>query len=156
MQLGDHRLQHVQLNSGIAARELVDDGGQKTGRDAFGAADVELASLRVGEELEFLDALFDLVEDRYAAPNERLAIGRRFNAVPAAVEQAKPERLLHIGDRFRDGRLRNRELGRCSGHAAVLHDSEQDVEVAQLEAASDPVDPMHEQSPYQDGYVIFI
>jgi hypothetical protein len=38
----------------------------------------------------------------------------------------------------------------------VLHDSKQDVEVAQLEAASDPVGPMHGESPYQDGYVTLI
>jgi hypothetical protein len=46
------------------------------------------------------------------------------------IKEADPERLLELGDNFRNGGLRHAELGGRLGRAATLHDCEKDFEVA--------------------------
>src|SRR5438067_305181 len=45
--------------------------------------------------------------------------------------------MLHIGNRFRYRGLRDRQIFCGFGHAPSLHDGEQNVQIAQLQSASD-------------------
>jgi len=155
MQGADHRLRHVEVNAGMLAREALDDGRQQSGRNAFGAADAQLARGRVGHKSKLLDAMLELVENGQAAPGKGATIGRRFDTAAAAVEQTKPQRVLHVRDRLRYRRLRDRKLGRRLGHAPLLHHGEKNMQVPQLETASDTIDPLHGAS-YQNGYANLI
>ena len=100
IQRADNSLGNVKVNPGIFAREPFDDSRQQAGRDAFCAADAQFSCGRVSEKFELCHALFELVKNHQAALDERLAIGRWFNAVTTAVQQTKPHRVLHIGNRF--------------------------------------------------------
>src|SRR5262245_62996910 len=78
-----------------------------------------------------------------AAMDEGAAIGGRLDALRCAVEETHAERMLEVGDGLRDDRLRDGKPLRRLGHAPRLGDSEKDVQVAQLDASTDPVAPRH-------------
>src|SRR5262249_9277845 len=77
-----------------------------------------LTRRRIGEELDVLHALAQLVEHGDASPDDGLAVLRRRDAPGAAFEQPHAERMLEIGDRARDRRLRGAESLRRLSHAA--------------------------------------
>src|SRR5690606_23430639 len=60
--------------------------------------------------------------------------GRRAEA--AALQQPHPQLLLELGDRVRDRRLRQAQLERRLGEAAVLDDREQRAQALELHAGS--------------------
>jgi hypothetical protein len=63
-----------------------------------------------------------------------------------AIKQPDAEDLLKIGDNFRNDRLRNGELFCCLGNAAGLDNCQKDMQVAQLDASTDAVGPIHDHS----------
>ena len=78
-----------------------------------------------------------------AATEQSLAVLRRLDALPVALEKTYAERVLQIRDRSR-----NRRLGRVQApcrlpHAAELHGGHENVQVVQLHAASDPITDLH-------------
>ena len=75
------------------------------GRKGVRASDPELSRGRVGEKADLVDTLVQLVEDGNAAFGEGAAILSRLNTVRAAIEQANAERVLHVGNRLRNGGL---------------------------------------------------
>jgi hypothetical protein len=128
-------------------------GREETGRYILGTADPQLSNRRIGEGLEFLQALRQLVENGQSAPYEGTAVGSRFDAIPAAIEEAKPQFVLHFGDRPRNCRLRNRKFSRGFRHAAPRRHDKQDMQVAELETAPSQLDGLH-LGAYQNGYGI--
>src|SRR5688572_10042705 len=131
------------MDQRIFAREPVDNGREQAGGNALGAANAQFPTGRIGEKLKLLHAVLEFVENRNAAIDQHAAIRRWLDAVAAAVEQAMPHRVLHIGNRFRYRGLRNCKLGSGLGHAAALHHAEQNMQIAKLEAASDAIGPLH-------------
>ncbi len=122
----------------------VHDGRQEAGRQGRGGPDSHLACVRVGEEFNVFDALSQLVKGG-VAPVEYSAAGfGQFDPAPRPFEKLYAQGVLKITDRARDHRVRHGKLVRRPGHAAVLSDGKQDVEVAQLDTASDPVIPAHD------------
>src|SRR4051794_31978224 len=100
MQRAHDGLRDVESNPWLLEQEAPDDSRQKGGRDAFGATYTQFSDARVGEKCEFLDALFELVENSPAADDKGAAVGRRLYAPATTVEQAKTEHMLHIRYRF--------------------------------------------------------
>src|SRR5262245_7009584 len=74
-------------------------------------------------------------------------MGRRLDALPPPIDQADTERMLHLGNRLRYGRLRHIELARRLCHAAPAHDGIEQAKVAQLETVGNTVNEVHEGQP---------
>jgi hypothetical protein len=100
--------------------------------DRLRAADTQFARRRIGEKFDVPDPLPELVEHGEAAPDDRLAVLRRLDAPGAALEQPHAERMLEIGDRARDCRLRGAETLRRLRHAAGLDHRHEHAHVVQL------------------------
>ena len=74
---------------------------------------------------------------------KRAAVDGRLDASPGTVEKSHTKRLLQAGNgRGHDG-LRDGEMVGRLRHAAPLHHREQHMQVAEFEAASDPILPTH-------------
>src|SRR5262245_9291770 len=124
-------------------RKTVDDRGQQPARDRLGSSDPYLAGRRIGEVLDALAALSYFLECAQASPQQCTAIGRGLDAFGSAIEKPYPDRALHVGDRLRYRRLRDREPLGGLAHAAELGDRQQDVKVVQFEPAADAIVPFH-------------
>ena len=103
-----------------------------------------LPHCRIGERRDFVHALAQFVEHGDAAPDECPAIGRRLDALPAPVEEPHTEGLFQVSDRLGHCRLRHVEGRGGLAHAAGLNDGQQNIDVAQFEAAADPVVPLRD------------
>src|SRR5262249_26377 len=77
---------------------------------------------RIGQRFELAHSLPKLVQDGGAAPEQSTAMRRGLDALPAAVEQPDAKRVLELGHRLRDGRLREVELCRGARHASLADD----------------------------------
>jgi hypothetical protein len=73
------------------------------------------------------------------------------DAIAVAVEKAEPQLLLHLRDRSRHCRLRNRKFSSGFRHAAPQCYDKQDMQITQFEAAPGSLDRLHVRS-YQNGY----
>ena len=72
---GRHRqIVDLEDDARIEAAEFEDDLREDGRRQRFDAGDVHLADGRIGEVLDVIGALLDLVEDHRAAPQQGLAI----------------------------------------------------------------------------------
>ena len=114
------------------------------------ASDPHFPSSRVGEKLDVLHALAQLIEDGGPAIEQRATVLGRLDPLAVAVEQAHAERMLQFRDRSAKW-----WAGWCSGvrrlpHAAGLHDGHQDVQVLQLHPASDAIAQLHPGTPLQN------
>jgi hypothetical protein len=89
----------------IILRELRDDSGHKTGGARLGAADTDLATRRVDEILDLLDALDQLIENRNPAIKKRASKDGGLHPLRIAVEQPHPQRRLQRCNGFGNGRL---------------------------------------------------
>ena len=115
----------------------------KLARERGGTGDAYFARRRIGKELDVLDALPQFVECRKTATDEGAPVSRRFDSLRAAVEQRNANCMLKLGNRLRHDRHRDGKLAGRLGHAAGLHDGLEYVEIPQLDAAADPVCPLH-------------
>ena len=125
----------------MVLRETLEDRHEEPRRDRLRAADPQLAGAGIGDVLDVPDALPQLVEGGPAAPQQGFAIGSGNDTLRAAIEQPHAERMLQGGDRFRDRRSRDAELGAGPRHAAVLDHGEEDEQVAQPQSAADLLFP---------------
>src|SRR6266542_4339052 len=90
-----------------------------------------------------LDAMPQLFESNNAAMHERAPVGRGLDPLRDAIEQRDADHVLEICNGFRDDLHRNSKLiGRLS-HAACLRHGLEYVQVPQLDAAANPVCPLH-------------
>src|SRR6185312_11348051 len=115
------------------------------GHERLGAADSDFSGGGIGEEFDISYSLPQLVEHYVPAFQQSTRINRRLDAARAAVQQADAERVFEPGDRFRDGGLRHAEMRGRLGHASPLHDSEKNMEVAQLETPADSALPVQDR-----------
>jgi hypothetical protein len=134
--------QDAQLDLGVAQGKALDHRRQDPGRHRFRASDPDFAKFRIGQALDILDARAQFVERDLAAPHQRGAIDRELDAARSAIEHGRVERVLERGDRLGDRGLRHAEARAGLGHAAVLHDRKQDVQVPQPDAPADPAVPI--------------
>src|ERR1043165_5505861 len=101
--------------------ELLKDVGHNRARNAQWTSDPHLSGTRIGQQLNFIDALLELVEDDERSSAQGLTVSCRFDALRAPIEQFDPDHLLQMREDFRHRWRRNAELARGHGHAAVLH-----------------------------------
>ncbi len=144
--LGAWRVPHLHeldLDTGIAAGEPIDDDGNEAPGQKMGASDPDLPRRGIGEKLDGLQALPEVIEDGHAAIEQRAAAFGRFHALAVAIEQAYPHSTLQFRDRFGNGRLGRVEQGGSLVHAAGLDDSHQDMQVVQPHAVSDAITDLH-------------
>src|SRR5258706_16296620 len=118
-------------------RQAIDHRGNKALGKNDGATKPHLAYRWIGEMLDLPDGLTQLIKGDSAAIEKSPRVDRWLDPVWRAIEQPRAERLLHVGDRFRNGRLRDRQPRRCLSHAAALSDGQQHVQIAQLEVTPD-------------------
>src|SRR5262245_62850669 len=81
----------------------------------------------------------------------RPGLAAAVDAFGSAIEKPYPDRVLHVGDRLRYRRLRDREPLGGLAHAAELGDRQQDVKVVQFEPAADAIVPFHCDPPESCG-----
>src|SRR5690349_10172241 len=120
--------------------EQVRDDGEG---DCQWACNPDFPRSRISQVLDILDALFQFIKSSHAPFEQCVAIHRWFDPMGRSIEKPHAERVLKIGDDLRNRRLRNAELYRRFGHAALLNDHVEHVEVAQAETPADlalPVD----------------
>src|SRR5262249_8756864 len=132
----------------MSPRQTFDGGGYEAGRDRFGASDVQLARRRVGKEVDLVDALIDLIEDREAAPEQGASIKRRLCATLAAIQKLHPERLFQVGDCLGNDWLGDRKALGGLPHGAALGNSRQDFQLPQLESVLDLSRTRHVATSY--------
>src|SRR5262249_48826764 len=144
----------VKRDAPVTPREPIDDGRDEACSERIGAADPRLAGRRVAEILNILDALPELFEGDDAAVHERAPIGRGLDPLRKAIEQRDADRVLEVRNCLRDDLHRNSELMGRLAHAACLRHGLEHVQVPQLDAASDPVCPLHVRplSQMDEGY----
>ncbi len=116
------------------------------------ASNTRFPRRRVGEKLDVLHALAQLVENSYSAIEQRATILGRLDTLALAVEQAHAERVLQVGNRFRNVGLGGVQLLRRLPHAAGLHDCHKDVHVLQPDPSADAVTHLHDFIPYGNTY----
>src|SRR4051812_11314853 len=122
----------------IAAAKLAEDGGEQTRDNRFVPPDPNFPRRRVGEEIDSFDALTKIVENGYAAVQQRAAIFRRLDALRTAVEQAHAEGVLEVCDGPGNCRLGCVQLSCRHAHTAGLNHGHQYMQIVELEAASNP------------------
>src|SRR5262245_11119346 len=96
-----------------------------------------MAHCGIGQELDLVHSLTQLIEYRQAPAHEHAAVEGWLDATRAAVQQPNPERVFEIGNCLGDGRLGHRETLCGLSHAPQLHDREQHVQVTHPDAATD-------------------
>jgi hypothetical protein len=138
---------HAEIHSRVLAREVSDRLRNDRAGDDLRCANPQLPGGRIGEKSDILDALTQLVEHRDAALYKRPAIGGGLDPLPAPVEKTHPERMLEIGDGFRNRRLRDTQTANGLSHAAGIDDREENIEVAQFEAVLEAFGVRQRPSP---------
>jgi hypothetical protein len=98
---------------------------------------------RIVKELYIEGALLQFVKDSDAAIEQRSTIDRELDPMGISIEEPHIEYALQIGDGLRDHRLRRCEMPGRLCHAALSRQGNQDIEVAQLDAAADSVSKFH-------------
>ena len=122
--------------------EMFDDIWQHRDGERVGACNPDLARCRIGQKLDFPNPLFQFIKRRLATPHQCLAVGGRNDSLRASIQEAHAQRMLQVGDDFRDGRCGHVELGSGLSHAALPHHREKHEEVTQPQATADLMFPL--------------
>jgi hypothetical protein len=142
---GGHALAQAELLTGsrdildtqgaprMGFREPTDDRTQERDRSGQRTSDPHLATGRVGQELDILDSLPQLIEYRPRARQQRVPVHGGLDTARAAVEKLRAQGVFEIGNHLRHGGLRYAELRGGLCHAPVLDDREEQVQVPQFE-----------------------
>ena len=128
---------------GCCRRSRPNTVGSKTGTEGFVRTDSNVTNCRIGQKLDILHRLPQVIEYSRAALKQGAAILGRFNALAAAVEQAYANGVLQLRDRPRNGGLGSiQDRGRLA-HAAGLHHAHQNVQIVQLHPPSNAIAQFH-------------
>jgi hypothetical protein len=115
----------VKYDAWEAAGELIDDGGNETRGEEVVATYSHVPGSRVGETLNSLHALPQLVEYSDSATEQRASIFGGLDALSVAVEQANADSAFQFCDGSRNRRLsRVKDSGRFAHAAGVDHSHE--------------------------------
>jgi hypothetical protein len=99
MELNALVVRNVKNDARVLPRQPMDHRKYDTLRQGWAAADSHLTCGGVGEKLDILQSLINLIEGGDAAFEQSAAVLRRLNAPRAAVEQSNAERMFSVGDR---------------------------------------------------------
>ena len=133
----------VHDRSWVLLSEALHDLREDSSRNGYRTSNSYFAQRRIGQILDVLDALLQLVEHDESAFEQRVTVPSRLDALRASVKKSHSELVLKIGDNFRHSRGGNSQLCGGLGHAAKLRDSEKHVQIPQSQPAADltvPVD----------------
>jgi hypothetical protein len=95
--------------------------------DGFITSNRNLAKRRVTKKFNILHSLTQIIENGCCAMEQRTTIGRRFDAMKAAIKQTHAKNMFQIGDGPRNCGLRRIEPLRSLAHATRLNHRHQDV-----------------------------
>jgi len=136
----------------MLAHQSIDDFWDEARHHHVGAADSYVTGSRVGQELKPLHAASQVVEYGNAAVEECATIQRGLDALRTPIEETNAERMLEIGDRSGDDRMRDGKTFRRSRNAAGIRHSNKHVEVAQFHATAHTIRPLHDHALCLNGY----
>src|SRR5262249_2599678 len=134
---------NVQVHLRILPKELLSNDREYPGDGDLRAPNAQLATVGVGQGLDLLYALAQLIENSHPAFEQSLAITRKFDTLRAAVKQPHAQTLLQIGDRLGDNGMSYGEALGGFRHATGFGHCQKDVEIPQFQLAPDAVRPMH-------------
>ena len=115
----------------------------KLSASADGASDPDLSRGRVCKKLYVLHAMAQLVEGGLAATEQDAPGLGKADTVRISLQQPHAENMLQLTDRPRDDRMRDGELARSLRHAPALRHDKENMQIAQLQPASDSIFPAH-------------
>src|SRR5262245_37078736 len=104
----------------IAPREPIDDCRYETGRTGQCVPNPHLPSRRVGEKLDVLHALTQLIEYSDSTIEQSTTVLSRLDTLALAIEQAHADGMLQLGDRSRNRGLDGIQAFCRFSHAASL------------------------------------
>ena len=140
-------LHHGERDSRVLPRKPGNNVWNQTGNHYLYGSDTNFSGGRIGQIVDLLNALLQIIENHRTPLEKRAPVSRRLDAVTAAIEEAHTKHALEIGNRLRNSRLGYRQLGGSLPHASELRHCLQDVEVSQLEPPSDALIPWHWRTP---------
>src|SRR5262245_26201546 len=129
----------MEHDSRITSREPFYDRRNEVFGDKAGASNPHFPSSRVGEELDLLDSLAEIVKHGRPAIEQRATVFGWRDPLAVAIEQAHAERMLQFRDRSRNVGLGGVKALRRLSHGASLHYGHENVQVLQLQPASDAI-----------------
>jgi hypothetical protein len=132
-------LHHIDGNSSMSRVQPIEHGREQPHNDGIVRADSDFTDRRIGQELDVLDRLAQVVEHGHSTIEQGATILGRLGTLTASIEQPHADGLFQLRDRSRNGGLRGVQDFRRPAHAAGLNDGHQDVEVVQLHPASDAI-----------------
>src|SRR5262245_30024501 len=102
--------------------------------------------------LDLLDRLLQLIERDRAMVEQGASIDRRLGALWTPIKQRDAERMLHVRDRLRDGRLRHGELCCRLSHAAAADHGQEHAQLAKFQVTTEPLRIPRHGILMSDGY----
>jgi hypothetical protein len=149
-------LRDVKYDAWILLQQRLEDRRQEIGRQRRRCPDAQLAKGGIGQKIDQLKSLSQIVEKSEAALIQGATVHCGLDAASVAVDQVHAEGVLKIGDRFRNRRLRHSEGHGRLAHTPGLDDGRQDIEIAQLETALDAMIQGHGVViPNHDGMISY-
>lgn len=127
----------------VTPGEPIDHRGNEACGERRDAPDPHFSSGGIGEKLDVLHALSQVVKNRHSAIEQRPTIFGRLDPLAVAIQQSHAERMLKVCNRSRNVWLRAVEELRCLAHAAGFQNGHQDVQVLQFHPASDTIAQLH-------------
>ena len=94
-----HDRRHMNGDSRIFPVEPLEHRRQQAYDHGIVRADPDLADRRIGQELDVLHRLAQVIEHGHAAVEQSATVLRRFGALTAAIEQPHADRVLEVRDR---------------------------------------------------------
>ena len=91
----------------------------------------------IGKKFNVPHALLQFIIGRQPALEHGASVDRRDYSLRISIKQTDGENALQLGNRFRNGRLRNAKLCGRLRHASTLHDGKKDLQVPKSQAPAD-------------------
>jgi hypothetical protein len=135
-------LEDVQLYAWMPSGKTLYRTRENSSRNGLGAGNPYLTNGWVRERLDVFDPGPEFVKSGLRSLHESGAVHRQLDAARGSIKQWSFDGVLERGDRLRHGRLRHAEMDAGLAHASVLGDREQNMQIAQPDAAPDPAIPI--------------
>src|ERR1051325_9305513 len=113
----------------MASREAIDDRGNEARGKRRDGANANFSTYGIGEKLDLVYCLAQIVEHRRPALEQGATVGGRLDTPRGAVEQGHSKRRLQVGNGPRNGRLCDIELRSRLAHTARLNDGYEDSQI---------------------------
>src|SRR4029079_18556507 len=127
----------------MAPGEPIVYGINEAGSERDDAPNAHFPGSRVGQKLNLLHRLAQVIEHGRATRKQGPTAISRSDTLGRAVEQTHADRAFQIGDRSGNGGLSRVQQHRCLIHAASLYDGHENMQVVQSHATSDSIAQLH-------------